>query len=116
MYRLSLITSVLLQVSIILGNCVFKWQDEGIISEHDPNLKHLSSPAATDVGRKSRDILKLSQLSSQLLKTLFFPRLFYEEVKKIFEIPVTFVSNFYLFGLIKSYSCSNRPCGSNELF
>lgn len=81
-YRLSLIGTVLLQVSIILGNCVFKWQDKGIISEHDPNLNCLSSPPATDVGTKSRVVLMLSQLSSLLLKIFFFPPLFYEEVKK----------------------------------
>ena len=54
------------QVSINLGNCVFKWQDEGKISEHDPNLKRLSSPADTNVGTRTRVVLMLSQLSSLL--------------------------------------------------
>ena len=86
-YRLSLTCTALQQVSIILGNCVFKWQDKGIISEHDPNLNCLSSPAATDVGTKSRVILMLSQLSSLLLKIDLFLLLFYEEVKNKCEIP-----------------------------
>lgn len=61
------------RVSINLGNCVFKWQDKGKISEHDPNLKRLSSPADTNVGTETRVVLMLSQLSSLLfLKIDFF--------------------------------------------
>lgn len=81
-YSLSLIDIVLLQVSIILGNCVFKWQVKGKKSEHDLKLNCFSSPAATDVGTKSGVTLMLSQLSSLLLKIDFLPPLLYEEVKK----------------------------------
>ena len=79
------------QVSINLGNCVFKWQDKGKISEHDPNLNRLSSPADTNVGTKTRVVLMLSQLSSLLFENRFFFSFptFYEVVKKKkrFKIP-----------------------------
>lgn len=53
-----------------------------MISEHDPNLNCLSSPAVTDVGTKSRVVLMLSQLYSLRLKIDFFcPPLSYDEVK-----------------------------------
>ena len=93
------------QVSINLGNCVFKWQDKGKISEHDPNLNRLSSPADTNVGTRTRVVLMLSQLSSLLFENRFFfsSPTFYEVVKKKKDskFPLKFILNFYLFVMIK---------------
>lgn len=112
--RPSLTCTVFQQVSITLGNCVFKWQDKGIISEHDPNLNCLSSPAVTDVGTKSRVVLMLSQLSSLLLNIDFLRPSFMKKTFFYLKFPVKFTLNFHLFMMKKkSRGCSNRPHGSN---
>lgn len=110
------------QVSINLGNCVFKWQDKGKISEHDPNLKRLSSPADTNVGTETRVVLMLSQLSSLLfLKIDFFFFFGLPHFLWRFKIPSEVRIKLLLVCDDKKKnnnlkSGSNRPRGSNEMF